>query len=974
MLEKNPDLYYYDNPDALQQDILNHLSDITNGKISEINPNTTFGFLLDSFTTVGSFIVKGIEEKLNSIYPKRALSTEELYQHISDFDYISFQANPASYTIGIKIAKYIIHNTVIDLDDFYKAIIIPKDTVFKIGNLEFGIYHDIYIKVNKITKNILIDYDLTPNPLCPLKNYNIPYEEFRYEGVEYISFEIPIYQFSKTQIVEEIDQTVGFIKTYNLSDQFYAVRVYDIIKGYEFNYSMSDINYDPFKPTCIIKYLNDTNQLQLFIPQVYFTNDQVSSKLFIEIYTTKGKINLNIDTTNPDLIQCKFKNNTTLASSVNIQPYVDALKKISSFLMVPLNNKIIGGKNSDNFYTIRNNIIYNLFSNRVLISIEDIKNYFQSYGFKVINKIDNLTNRTYYALNHITDTNQDKVLLVNNRILLDLEKVKNNDYYMEGIINYNDIKFTLLPKLMYKYEDDRNLSIPLTKDEYNNFNIKSTSDKISYLNDNEIVFYPYHLVLDINSYYPKATSYDLISCKFTKFNFGNRHPYSEYQLYITDFTVEHLNNGCDGYKVIFGINKSDTLKDIPEEDIKLYIFIENKDKKITSIPVNYEYTTDDGLHIYSCVIKSDYYLEDNYIGLIDTNYLPGYSDHVLVPLSSKMYLVTYIKGSNLIGKPEYQEYNIFTNHPQRSNIEYNQSIFIDSDYIPIELFEFEMDFGYPLGDIIDNNITINYSPEEYVTYSVDIPLTYEHDIYEKDSNGKLVYTIENGEVVLNKLHNQGDIVYDSNGNIVYKHKTGEIKLDANGNPILAKPREIITNIDTFLISYKYRFSSDFNIKELLNTLYSYLENIRTYRMNLYGNTLCYFRPISTLGKGIFYTSDNQIMELNLNIKMGFKLYVSPELIHDDYLLNIIAENIHNLIKEKLGNDTISMYDIANDIKELFSEYIKAVDIKGINDDITLQTLIKTNDDQDLCINKKLVLSNDNQVQLVDDIDLEFLPV
>ena len=179
MLEKNPDLYYYDNPDALQQDILNHLSDITNGKISEINPNTTFGFLLDSFTTVGSFIVKGIEEKLNSIYPKRALSTEELYQHISDFDYISFQANPASYTIGIKIAKYIIHNTVIDLDDFYKAIIIPKDTVFKIGNLEFGIYHDIYIKVNKITKNILIDYDLTPNPLCPLKNYNNPYEEFR---------------------------------------------------------------------------------------------------------------------------------------------------------------------------------------------------------------------------------------------------------------------------------------------------------------------------------------------------------------------------------------------------------------------------------------------------------------------------------------------------------------------------------------------------------------------------------------------------------------------------------------------------------------------------------------------------------------------------------------------------------------------------------------------------------------------------
>lgn len=976
MLEKNPDLYYYNNPDTICQDILNHLSETTSGKVSDINTNTTFGFLLDSFTTITSFIVKGIEEEINSIYPKRAITNEDLYKHISDYDYVSFQANPASFYINIKIPKLIIYNSVINYDVHYKALVIPKDTIFKVGNLDFGIYYDIYIKVNKLTKNIIINYDTSEdNPLHELKNYNIPYEEVKLDNLEYISFEIPIFQFSKTQIVEQIDTTIGFTKKYKLTDKFYAVRVYDINNNKELQYTYSDINYDPLYPTCIIKYYPDVNELILNIPLIYFTNHQISSKLFVEIYTTKGKLDINIDTTNPDLIQCAFKNNTSLPNRNTLQPLVNAIKKISSFIMIPINNKIIGGKDIDNFYTIKNNVIHDTFSNRTLISYSDIQNYFNSFGYKVINRIDNLTNRVYYAMRYILDNNNDKLLLVNTKINLDINKIDyNQSKYMNTILKITEKDYTILPNTIYKYEYDRNLASPITNEEYEYLNNLSLVDKINQFNNNEYLFFPYHIKISLDYYYPKSECYDLISCEFTKFNFGNRHPYSEFQTYLNDFQITHLNYGCDKYKILLGINKNDKLKEIPESDIIYYFLIKTTENRIIGYRANLEYITEDGLYVYSVILHPSYRLENNNIGFKNMDYIPGYNGDILVPLETDAYLITYIRGQHLIDSIDYQEYNIFTNHKDQNNIEYIQQLFIDNSYIPIEIFDFGIKLGNNLSDIIDNNILINYKPETYVTYETDIPLTYEHDIYAKDNQGKLIYTIENGEVKLQKLHSQGEIVRDSVGNIIYKHRKGEIKIDTNGNPILKTPREIITNIDTFLISYKHKIDTNFNYNDLISTLYSYLESIREYRLNLYGNTLCYFKPISTLGKGVFYRDNDKTIDLNLNIKVGFKIYVSIEVINDDHLISVLSDNIRSIVKSYLENKIVSLYQLADQIKMNFNEYIKAIDIKGINDDINLQTIIKANDDYDLVINKILTIDNDKNIILEDDIELEYIPI
>lgn len=52
-------------------------------------------------------------------------------------------------------------------------------------------------------------------------------------GVDYLILDIPVYQFSKSTLVETIVSATGFVKSIQYNDKFYAVRV--------FNYKMVSI-------------------------------------------------------------------------------------------------------------------------------------------------------------------------------------------------------------------------------------------------------------------------------------------------------------------------------------------------------------------------------------------------------------------------------------------------------------------------------------------------------------------------------------------------------------------------------------------------------------------------------------------------------------------------------------------------------------------------------------------------------------
>ena len=151
------------NPFQLQAYILNKFEDSTNGKYTIVDPNNVATFLIEAFSTMASSLLKKVDDTvLPAIYPNRAISSSDLYKHLSDFDYVGLFSYPAQTEITVILdMAYLINNGVLvdqgsSLSN--RQLIIPSTTKFKIGNYTFGLYYPVRIKVSPITKMFSAEY------------------------------------------------------------------------------------------------------------------------------------------------------------------------------------------------------------------------------------------------------------------------------------------------------------------------------------------------------------------------------------------------------------------------------------------------------------------------------------------------------------------------------------------------------------------------------------------------------------------------------------------------------------------------------------------------------------------------------------------------------------------------------------------------------------------------------------------------
>jgi hypothetical protein len=709
--------------------------------------------------------------------------------------------------------NYIIKNA-IPYNNDYNLIVIPKDTIFYIGDYKFSLYYPILIRVNKITKNITVVYDTSElNPLFKLDNNNLIKNEFSISGIDLLSIEFPIYQFEKQIIDEYVDNTISFEKEYSFDDKFYAIRVfyydYNFNKYKEIHYSLSDINYDPNIPTVLLDVFQDENVIKIKIPQIYFTNKLISDKLKIIIYTSLGKLDIDIDQNDNSLIQVNFN----IQEENDYYQYSQILTNIPTLFFKSLSTKIIGGSDGLSFEELKNRVIYDNYTIQVPITNMAMENTFKDKGFSLVKRLDNLTERIYDAISYITSKDKTKLSVVNSNININPDNI-----ITSTILKHDDNRVVVLPNTHYKYNPDTNFSKPLTDSEVNGLYQKSKSDFIDELNNNIYLRNIYHLVLNPSDKYPKAISYDLISCNASNIVFEKENIYMSAQANVIDVKLEHLNLGCNNYKLSVGVLKSEDLKNIDENDFIIYLLIETKDGYKIGLKGNYIGDYENNLSIYEFIIETDYYLKDNTIGIINADYHTSYTGRHIVNLDTKCEIYFFVKNTYFP--------NVISDQSLVLQLVNN---YYGDNYLPISKQSINILFGTKLDDVVDNVLTVNYNSEEYERYEIDIPLYYTTDIYEKDENGLLVYNIVNDNVVLNKLHSIGDPVLDEDNNQVYKHRIGDIKLDEFGNPIKITNPVISYNIEVMQIDLKYYQIEEFDILyiyQLLNNYYTYIKDIQ----------------------------------------------------------------------------------------------------------------------------------------------------
>ena len=86
---------YQYNPSGIQRVQLSYLKDITKGVVNIVDPTNPFIFALESSAVnTAAFMIEN-KAAMNRLYPRNAITPDDVYLHMSDKDYIGRFATPS---------------------------------------------------------------------------------------------------------------------------------------------------------------------------------------------------------------------------------------------------------------------------------------------------------------------------------------------------------------------------------------------------------------------------------------------------------------------------------------------------------------------------------------------------------------------------------------------------------------------------------------------------------------------------------------------------------------------------------------------------------------------------------------------------------------------------------------------------------------------------------------------------------------
>lgn len=953
------------NPMVIAAAALNEIESRLGGDKIIADPNTPFCHLLEFGSSIASEVIQAMDNKLPTLYAKRAENMEDLYNHMSDFDYLRMYSTPAKSAIRMYFPKKYLIDNAITVNTNYKKLVFPADTVFLVSKYTFGIYYPINILINNYTNSFTVTYDTTEaNPLHVLSKNIVDKYDLTYSGVDYLVLDFPVYQFAKSTITESLIAETGFTKSIIYNDDFYALRVFNYKNGSytELAQTQSKIVYDINNPTIYLQILSDEKKIKIIVPQIYFDNNVMGSKLLIELYTTVGQ--LDITTTN---IQ-----GTGIGITYGENPRFDN-RYSTIFKNMPYDNivqlsgdKITGGSNAVSMDTLRERVVNDTLYSKVPITESELSVQLEDDGFYVKKYLDNITDRIYYAYKVIRDATGTVVPSLNLSVQV-LSTYRTDEEHSLFVYYGADTSYTILPSQLYKYDTDKDCAIPLTNTEMNNLLALDKSELATTLNENKYLKSPYHLRVSLSDTYPRADTFDLLTPTVDKIIFEEDNYETSAKIMCMSATINHDNVGY--YEVTLVVTKSDDFNTIDISDIKIKVVVESSSGKWLNADCTYVSTdTNTNNDIFKFTIPTTYHLTlDNEIGVtyraLDDDYTnPEY----LLDLTTDFHLVFMVSRTALSGVSDPVD-NIVKGVGDTDKAMY---IGLSRQYLTLTL-------GTCLNHVIRNDVEVSLSKTEYAKYTVNIPAKYTEDVYERDGNGCIkTYIDDNGNMSTNKIHEVGEIIYNESGNEVYEHQIGDFKRDNQGNLISVTDGTTMYFINMMFIDAKIFFSdrqAELNFqKNIYESLNGYFDVITNLQDQLLERTKLFFKCVRSTGMTRVNLGDGIISKQDIELSFRIVCYVPSYVKQSESIQNEITEMVATAIESAIDSKVVSMLDIFEEVKNKMDDYIDHFDLLGINDSINLQTFIAIDEDSQPSIRRDLVLSNDNILSLQKKLDITFV--
>lgn len=944
---------YRTNPNAIQRYVLELLETVSKGEHTITSPSNPFVFLLEASVMLSSTAMDESRSRVREMYPVLATKPEDIYRHMSDTDYINQFSIPSKIEMSLVFKLNELLNMAIGVSDqIYKKITIPKESIFSINNIDFGIHYPIDIRVTPYDGLQIVYETTTPSPLGHVSDNNIDFNYFNFNSEHYINVTLAMEQYTLSSYVKPVNISVGFNYVFEYGDYFYYCRVYTMINNQwiEINTTHSKEIYDVTKATARLTLLD--NKVEVSIPLIYFTSKLIGTEVRVDIYTTKGDIVINLGNYTQDNSSFQWRD----LDNNNNNRYSAPLGKMS-YNAIYSTSITSGGKNGETFEQIRDRVVNSRSRRLVPIRYSELETYLADRGYDLIKSIDTITDRLFLATKKLPNYGN-----LTPSISGSIETViMNYDALSGNYVKNHGTRFTIMNRCLFKSDNGIITKLPDNTIEliYSYDNL----DLLAYLNANDIVYNPMHYVLDTNDEYLTYAAYFLSFPKLISRWKIAEDTSSGYQIASNKFTFVYNDKG---YVLTLSTKSNQKIK--LTDDSNIYVQLSYSAQNETDkVFLNGVYKgLVDGHRVYEFILASQFNINrDNYIEF--DNFSKTNTDvfSYFSKLEGDFHLVFAVANPERSTVPsEASLYNHYLGHhllPKNAQV------------LTVELLR--LHFGEPM-DLLLSNSRTSVSHTEYERYDCDVPAVYTENVFKRDSNGLMEFiTDEHNNSTPIVLHAVGDSVLDEANNPIYRFKKGDIKLK-NGKPIIVKDRATLYMLDTLLLEAMYLFTDVLEQKEIFDSIPKLINDALNNDLKgvldiLLERTNLYYCPKRTVGKITVQIDKDNFISINSSQSICVTYYLTPTMNLDYKLKKSIEEVTIDSILSWINQPTVSTDNLSKLLKEKNGNSVLAVNCKWVGELSGIDTFTIIDQTQAINIKQKLQIGYDQSRSIADDITISY---
>jgi len=953
-------------PTRLNSLMMENLEAAFDGEVLMVDPSMPFPHLIEASVLMTAGAVQRDEILNTRQYSVMAVEDDDLYYHLSDKDYEGMFATPAGTWFDIYISRdEILQNAVRVGTTGTKKLTIPKHTQIVVNNAAFTFQYPINFLV-KTHGAIDVVYDGSQlSPLQTLRGNKVDWSlvttgitDNNGGHVVMVRLRVFLKQMLLTSYQYSLSASKSLKKVLTLTDDFYYVRAFSRLSSglwSEIKTTRSQQVFDPTDPTLLYKVID--GELTIELPYVYYATDLTTRDIRVDVYTTKGPMNLSLSGLEPTNYVATWRDLDEDDNAIYYAP-LTVMATVSIFST----DIVTGGAAAPSFEERRQRVLTNSVGDSVLpISDAQMGTQLAELGFDVIMNIDDVTNRTYLATRAMPSNPAGQASTGIDSAVITMKTAISDIVNMDTVID-NGTRFTVTPQTLYRNTDG---VLKIVSDADRRALELLTGDaKVNTISDGTYLYTPLHYVLDIGEnefharpYFLNAPTLDVTSYMASNDTLG---------LTISSSTSETITRNEDGYVIQIKSSSNAAWQALRDDQVHVQLaYYPDGESDLAYINGVQITKGSDGERWFEFKLSTRWDItKDHLLTLTNFSMYEPIERAYPTVLHQDFHLIWSVSDYTVVGATKMPVDDAVGKFllPDGSIGVYHETISV------------------VLGDEMSGlwaRARSMIGLRKYLTYQVDVPKFYLQNVYATDANNQVIIEGTGADKHLKVKFAKGDPVLNADGVQEMRHRAGEAVLDENGNPIMESERNIIRWWDVVLFDAVYRYATDINdstyTAEAPKILVTWInETLGAVRENLIERTDLYFQPRNTLKFVDCLVEDSELKTLHTAQSLTIDFYVSKEVYGDNDIrksleATAIAEAVAGLDATVISRNTLESAIRAKAGTDIVSIHLSG--LGGPENDYNVVTIL--DESSRFCIAKSLLNQPDGTFAVIDSIEVNF---